>query len=338
MQPSLAARLSSISDLPRTRWFDLGRRETARLIERLAHRGDRVLLRGSPCSSSSSSGGSSIGGLAVKPGNLRGGLTFLSAVNEEKKAQIQAQDAERGEKKREEEEKEEEEPALMAFWVSEPPCFVITLVEGGDRAAHESVVEGMLAGENEGNSRSPRQQHQHRHHGSLLQPSSPSVGNPGRVQATSEWVALVDDPRCSLDTDAIVGYAEQQLQKCVEQGICTYRATGSSLMRQRYYACLSCREFSVLQGNVGCCLSCSERCHKGHELVLREEGPFYCDCAIGGFSNMKCACLGQGQGEEEGLTEGSEGHGSDPIMVEPPHEQLSRQLRQQQQHDHGHHH
>ena len=52
----------------------------------------------------------------------------------------------------------------------------------------------------------------------------------------------------------------------------------------------------MLQGNVGCYLSCSERCYKGHELVLREEGPFYCDCAIGGFSNMKCSCLGQGQG------------------------------------------
>lgn len=332
VQPSLAVRLSSISDLPRTRCFDLGRRETSRLIERLAHRGDRVLLRGSPCSSSSSGGGSSVGALAIKPGNLLGGLTFLSAVNEERKAEIQAQDAERGENKREEEEKEEEAPALMAFWVSEPPCFVITLVQGGNRAAHESVVQDTLAGESGRNGRSPRHQHQQQHHDSPLPPSSsPSVGNAGRMRAASEWVALVEEPRCSLDTDALVGYAEKQLQKCVEQGICTYRATGSSLMRQRYYACLSCREFSVLQGNVGCCLSCSKRCHKGHELVLREEGPFYCDCAIGGFSNMKCSCLGQGQGEEA-LTEVSKGHESYTTMAEP-HVRLLRQL-DQQQHDH----
>jgi len=299
VQPPLAARLSSLSDLPRTRWFDLGRRETARIIERLAHRGDRVVLRGSPS-----------GGLAFKPAELREGVTFVSAVNEERRAQkqarAQAREDEGGrevEEKEEEEEEEEEEPALMAFWVSEPPCCVITMVQGGDRAAHEALVESMLAGENGSSTYSPRQQQQHQHHDSPLSPSSPTSAagkNCGRggTRAPSGWVALVEGPSMALNTDGIVGYAKRQLQQCVEQGVCTYRATGSSRMRQQYYACLTCREFSVLQGNVGCCLSCSERCHKGHELVLRDEGPFYCDCAIGGFSNMTCSCLGQGQGEE----------------------------------------
>jgi len=356
VQPSLATRLASLSDLPRTRVFDLGRRETATIIERLAHRGDRVVLRGSPCSgyssSSSSSSNSSSGGLAFKSGAVREGLTFASAVNEERKAQkqarAQAKEDEGGREEDKEEVEEEEEPALMAFWVRLPPCCIITMVQGGDRAAHESLLESMLAGESGSSAPSPRQQQQHQHHDSVLPPSSPSSGggNGWRVRASSEWVALMEGPRSSLTTDAIVGYAKQQLQQCVEQGVCTYLATGSSWMRQRYYACLTCREFSVLQGNVGCCLSCSERCHKGHELVLREEGPFYCDCAIGGFSNLKCSCLGQGQGEEEGWRGGGgghagrNGHGLDAIRA-APHErkqQLLQQYQHQQHHGHHHHH
>lgn len=51
---------------------------------------------------------------------------------------------------------------------------------------------------------------------------------------------------------------------------------------QAYYVCRTCRELNAInQGaNVGCCLPCAAKCHRGHDLEARPATRFYCDWCV----------------------------------------------------------
>ncbi len=88
-------------------------------------------------------------------------------------------------------------------------------------------------------------------------------------------------PAGALATDAIVGYAQAAVERSIQEGQCTFAATGASWMPQPYYVCRTCRELhSTNSANVGCCLPCAAVCHQGHDLEARPAARFYCDWCV----------------------------------------------------------
>jgi len=48
----------------------------------------------------------------------------------------------------------------------------------------------------------------------------------------------------------------------------------------------------------GCCQSCANVCHKGHELVVQNESTFFCDCGAG-EGKETCKGLNYGFNDEK---------------------------------------
>jgi hypothetical protein len=69
--------------------------------------------------------------------------------------------------------------------------------------------------------------------------------------------------------------SEVTVQKCLDKGICTFKATGTDYFPQLMYHCKECK----LETNYGMCEVCVKICHAGHTIG----GPiassaFFCDC------------------------------------------------------------
>ncbi|PRP82048.1 hypothetical protein PROFUN_03738 [Planoprotostelium fungivorum] len=65
------------------------------------------------------------------------------------------------------------------------------------------------------------------------------------------------------------------IHKCIVMGICTFNATGEHYTEQPFYNCFTCN----LIEDLGCCVVCSERCHKGHNISASSKmAKFFCDC------------------------------------------------------------
>lgn len=58
-------------------------------------------------------------------------------------------------------------------------------------------------------------------------------------------------------------------------GTCTYHRTGANYVVQVWFECHTCG----LYDGAGCCFECAKRCHRGHNVVEKGFGLFYCDCA-----------------------------------------------------------
>lgn len=228
---------------PHTHAFDAARRETATVLARLALPGDTVLLR---CAAAQGAA------LGFKPGALPEGVTLRPA------AEDGGGDGEGG------------GWTLAAFWVQQPPCYLLTMAKGG-KAAHEALLDALLAcappGEaddgaaagsdggggswpaspvlsargggggtssrgsskpsspaHSGGSRSPRRNSPRRSPrpaGPLQQvPREPLLGE-------GEWPVAG-----ALRTDGFSGFAQRAVERCVDEGRCTFAATGASWMPQ----------------------------------------------------------------------------------------------------------
>ena len=81
------------------------------------------------------------------------------------------------------------------------------------------------------------------------------VLTPERIAAIAREPLLQQEewPAATLATDAIVGYAQAAVERSIQEGQCTFAATGASWMPQPYYVCRTCRELhSTNSANVGC--------------------------------------------------------------------------------------
>ncbi len=58
-----------------------------------------------------------------------------------------------------------------------------------------------------------------------------------------------------------------QVEEAIKKNCCTFIATGPNFSYQKWYFCKTCG----LDGNKGCCQSCANVCHKGHELSEAKE-------------------------------------------------------------------
>lgn len=214
VRPSLPARVARLPGQPHTHTVDAGRREAATILARLALPGDTVLLRAGP-------GGAALG---FKPGALPEGVTLKPAAEECGEG--------------------EEGWGLAAFWVHAPPCYLITLAKGG-REAHEALLDVLLTttagAENEDGSKgghSPTaaaggssSSSSPSNKGGGVAPASPKPGGVYVVPHDSllregEW------PKAELGTGEFAGYAQAAVERCIQEGVCTFTATGSSWMHQ----------------------------------------------------------------------------------------------------------
>ena len=110
--------------------------------------------------------------------------------------------------------------------------------------------------------------------------------------ATSLLIESFDDP--SLDKpitaqDLMQLYKQyasnmSSIEQCVEKGKCTILHTGEDYIRQKWYECYTCG----LMDHMGCCESCMNICHKGHNVSPAKEGTFFCDCGVKDNPDCKC--------------------------------------------------
>jgi hypothetical protein len=83
----------------------------------------------------------------------------------------------------------------------------------------------------------------------------------------------------------------QQLERELEIPIysnCTFLKTGKSSKKQKIWCCKTCG----LLDNFGCCQSCAEICHKGHDLIYTGKRKCFCDCGAGNCVK-RCICGGK---------------------------------------------
>jgi len=74
------------------------------------------------------------------------------------------------------------------------------------------------------------------------------------------------------------------VQQCLDSGYCTYVVTKENYAKQYWVQCRTCGYVN----NKGCCDSCAEKCHSGHDTFARTlTDQFYCDCGPSGT----CICL-----------------------------------------------
>lgn len=59
-----------------------------------------------------------------------------------------------------------------------------------------------------------------------------------------------------------------------DPGPCTQLSTGHNYITQHIFHCVTCN----LVVNLGCCLACAIKCHKGHDLFYDSRTDYYCDC------------------------------------------------------------
>lgn len=86
-------------------------------------------------------------------------------------------------------------------------------------------------------------------------------------------------------------------EEAIEAGVCTYVATGKIYAAQWWSECRTCgltgwfpelllvhgTDIHNLEGNMGFCESCAQKCHAGHDVFNRKWGAqFYCDCGESG--------------------------------------------------------
>nr|QYA18352.1 UBR-type zinc finger domain protein [Clandestinovirus] len=64
----------------------------------------------------------------------------------------------------------------------------------------------------------------------------------------------------------------------VDASRCSFPISGTQYIIQPWFHCVDCG----MVDKKGCCLGCASTCHKGHALIPRSAGPFYCDCRLEG--------------------------------------------------------
>lgn len=79
---------------------------------------------------------------------------------------------------------------------------------------------------------------------------------------------------------------QQRMLECQQNHRCTYNITRKSYVTQRWYSCRTC--FGNGECNKGVCVSCAGRCHKGHDLVVKQESSFFCDCGDKNAESVPC--------------------------------------------------
>lgn len=82
-----------------------------------------------------------------------------------------------------------------------------------------------------------------------------------------------------------VSFFSQMMEQRSSKHLCTYPATSKCHQLQEWYHCRTCYK----DLNMGCCVACSYRCHKGHDLVKKPASTFFCDC--GENSDTCCALV-----------------------------------------------
>jgi len=91
---------------------------------------------------------------------------------------------------------------------------------------------------------------------------------------------------CAADQSIV----SQSVNNCLLRGECTLYETvpTGTFASQPWFQCETCTPNSP---HAGCCVSCADKCHKGHKLVARK-GSFYCDCAtlVGTEPTAKTRC------------------------------------------------
>ncbi|KAH3743499.1 hypothetical protein Pelo_15094 [Pelomyxa schiedti] len=70
---------------------------------------------------------------------------------------------------------------------------------------------------------------------------------------------------------------EDGIRKAVAQHTCTRTVTGANYCAQEFYSCYTCFP-NCDETGVGCCQSCAERCHSGHNLTHKFSVQCFCDC------------------------------------------------------------
>jgi len=85
---------------------------------------------------------------------------------------------------------------------------------------------------------------------------------------------------------------QDQVAATVASHVCTLKATGERFVPQRWFQCLTCGS----PNGEGCCESCKDICHAGHETKDMGVSPFYCDCGrtqCEGLTGIKPAMKGK---------------------------------------------
>lgn len=67
---------------------------------------------------------------------------------------------------------------------------------------------------------------------------------------------------------------------------CTYSSTFGDFTEQHWYNCFTCGMIF----DKGCCSSCAQICHKGHDVSYSRKSSFFCDCGAE-VRTFKCKCL-----------------------------------------------
>lgn len=73
---------------------------------------------------------------------------------------------------------------------------------------------------------------------------------------------------------------DSTISDAIKDNVCTYTVTGESFKRQYFYRCYTCD----LTGSFGCCKTCIDTCHKGHNISAGFLTNAFCDCGIKGTS------------------------------------------------------
>ena len=143
---------------------------------------------------------------------------------------------------------------IEQWWKDE--CKTTKLVEGGS----------MSLGEELGNS--------FRKQGEQVKGKENQVFGGGRIEGVRELAQTV--------------YKPNSVQKCIEASYCTFIVTGEEYSQQTWWNCKTCG----LVDGTGCCETCVDKCHEGHDVVGGKVGSFYCDCPSSG--NCLCCDFGGG--------------------------------------------
>lgn len=118
----------------------------------------------------------------------------------------------------------------------------------------------------------------------LMHTDSPNLDEPLTVEEVSALLGI-------RIPDAVADGAELNVQKTIDtlikHRVCTASVTGKGCQDQTYYVCFTCSPNAT---GVGCCESCKEICHKGHQLSEPKHGNFFCDCGTGSLCGA-CKCL-----------------------------------------------
>jgi len=91
----------------------------------------------------------------------------------------------------------------------------------------------------------------------------------------SKCVALEEEKKEENNKPNIV-----TIDDALKNNVCTYESTKESYQPQKFYRCYTCG----LTGNLGCCETCVNTCHKGHFLSQPILTNCFCDCGTKGTS------------------------------------------------------